>query len=348
MFLHYFLFIAFFLINHFVYCDGICAKDFVRYLPSDFEKEWVQNIESVQNVICDTIIEKQHLPYFRTWLNGMDEMKSLYVPGTCNSQRKAIENNGTSVYSFMQYKYNCVDPTHTLHNTLVAEAIEPLVGYLRDPRPICRKIARQSFAPVNAQYDLASKNYLLLKDRYCDVNEIPNVPLPRLIIVDMGSTTYLHSKSGPSQQYFVDTYKNAGFTKLERLLAWEAIRYKPNVFDQVPKEVLPHYQFFNHPCSGVKDDRMNPLRWVKEIAKPDDFVVVKLDVDVKDVEIPIVEQILEDEELIGLIDEFFWEHHSTIEELAWAWKDAAMGSMAEGYSYFRKLREKGIRSHCWV
>jgi hypothetical protein len=37
-----------------------------------------------------------------------------------------------------------------------------------------------------------------------------------------------------------------------------------------------------------------------------------------------------------------------VKEFQWAWKEQVRGSMADGYKFFRRMRELGIRAHSWI
>ncbi len=112
---------------------------------------------------------------------------------------------------------------------------------------------------------------------------------------------------------------------------------------------MPNYQFFNVPVTAEIGSRYNPLTLLKAIAQPQDFVVVKLDIDQPTIEFALIDQILNDTSVSRLIDEFFFEHHSTAKELSGAWRGVAVrGDMAAGHRLFRQLRDRGIRAHSWV
>jgi hypothetical protein len=226
---------------------------------------------------------------------------------------------------------------------------------------VCAKKGKKS--PVK----LEDKSYIMFSNLHCSaplsssptsegveggggVSDKRGLKPPRLIIADLGSTTFLYSLSGPSQSYLYEKYTSFGYTNLERFLAWEAKSYPKTqgYFDQVPVEVMPHYQFYNVKIDAKKGSRYNPLTHIKGIAKPRDFVSLKLDVDNSDIEFGLIEQIISDPRVYGLIDEFFFEHHSNVKEFQWAWKEQVRGSMADGYKFFRKMRELGIRAHSWI
>lgn len=324
-----------------------CEKRFVRYVPSPFEEYWLSNAGGFEANVCSHIMEPDQLDKFKVWLHTTDAI-AREERGTCGPIRKELESNpNLEVFSYLEYQYECAHAAHPLHGTTIKETIEPLAGYLREPRPLCRRMYIEG-GVSGAVKTLDNKDFIVYKSRRCSEE---NTPVPRLIIVDIGATQYDFSLSGPSQKYFYELYRDNGFTVLERLLGWEAKSYNAErMFDKVPAEVLPHYQFFNRKCSGVEGDKHNPMTFIKAIARPEDFVLVKLDVDQRDVEWPIVHQILNDTSLSSLIDEFMWEHHSTVPDLKWAWAkgNAIQGSLADGYNVFRKMREIGIRAHSWI
>jgi hypothetical protein len=51
---------------------------------------------------------------------------------------------------------------------------------------------------------------------------------------------------------------------------------------------------------------------LKRIAKPEDYVVFKLDIDNSKIEAMFVEQLLASPELLALVDDFFFEHHVNV------------------------------------
>jgi len=53
---------------------------------------------------------------------------------------------------------------------------------------------------------------------------------------------------------------------------------------------------------------------------------------------------------LNLIDEFVWEHHVDNYLMAHHWRSSQdmNKSIADSYSYFLKLRHKGVRAHSWI
>ena len=295
-----------------------CNKIFKKYYPSPFEEDWVSNIIEYQENICMLTTRKKHRDKFKKWLDLSDAIEQENSNNeVCGSVRQQVEQDN-DIFSMMEYQYVCPKTKHPLNGQHVNESIEPLVGFLRDPRPVCLK--------KKTTVKLEDKNFILFSNLKCNKGAITrarSVKPPRLIILDLGSTTFMYSLSGPSQSYLYNKYTSFGYTNLERFLAWEARPYPKTqgYFDQVPVEVMPHYQFFNVKINAEKGGRYNPLTLLKAIAKPRDFVSLKLDVDNSDIEFDLIDQIVNDTEVSGLIDEFFFEHHSNVKEFQWAWKE---------------------------
>mmetsp|Transcript_48529 Transcript_48529/g.155234 ORF Transcript_48529/g.155234 Transcript_48529/m.155234 type:complete len:106 (-) Transcript_48529:188-505(-) len=105
---------------------------------------------------------------------------------------------------------------------------------------------------------------------------------------------------------------------------------------------------------------MNPLNVMRAVALQGDFVVMKLDIDMNEVEKLLVFQILQSLDLQGLIDEFIWEHHVHRHPLEKAWKGSTgphesppsdpyrSATLEDSYQLFLALRKTGIRAHSWV
>ena len=83
---------------------------------------------------------------------------------------------------------------------------------------------------------------------------------------------------------------------------------------------------------------------IKEHFLPEDFVVVKLDIDTASVELPLTDQLLNDPQLHTLVDQFYFEYHVQQKELGWPY-DA---SIYDAMHLLTLLREKGIAAHYWV
>jgi hypothetical protein len=111
----------------------------------------------------------------------------------------------------------------------------------------------------------------------------------------------------------------------------------------------------NIPASLNHNDSGSILRAIKQVAREQDFVSFKLDIDTPEIEIPIFLDILRTDDYAGLIDEFFFELHFRCEFLMFCgWRDQ-MPAEVDGFKMersnvmkaFQTLRYKGIRAHFW-
>lgn len=109
-------------------------------------------------------------------------------------------------------------------------------------------------------------------------------------------------------------------------------------------------QYFNYPASASAGDPSSPISILKRIAQPADFVVFKLDIDNGDVEGKILEQLLQDEDALKLVDEFFFEYHVCFDPMLGHWIGTfnPNKTLSDSYALFYSLRKKGLRAHSWV
>ncbi|PNW76504.1 hypothetical protein CHLRE_11g467646v5 [Chlamydomonas reinhardtii] len=131
---------------------------------------------------------------------------------------------------------------------------------------------------------------------------------------------------------------------------WEVTKYNPaKLFDEVPDEAFHAYQYFNIPANLEPGNKKNPLEILRKIAHPDDFVLVKLDIDNSSLENAYIAQLLADPALLSLVDEMFFEHHVNFEPLWRNWGSSADKNLflADSYKLFFSFRQKGVRFHGW-
>ena len=112
----------------------------------------------------------------------------------------------------------------------------------------------------------------------------------------------------------------------------------------------------NIPASLERNVSGSILRTIKQVAREQDFVSFKLDIDTPEIEIPIFLDILERDEYSKYIDEFFFELHFRCEFMLFCgWMDHNMPEEVNGFKLersnvlkaFQRLRYKGIRAHIW-
>ena len=76
------------------------------------------------------------------------------------------------------------------------------------------------------------------------------------------------------------------------------------------------YDRYNIPASADEKSHDNPWNFIRKVAKPEDYVVVKLDIDHTPIEEKFIAQLRASSDLQNLIDEFYFEHHVNVSLLS--------------------------------
>jgi hypothetical protein len=118
------------------------------------------------------------------------------------------------------------------------------------------------------------------------------------------------------------------------------------VFARVPEELMDSFHWINVGVDTEPGSKLNPFTTVKKY-DPDDLVVVKLDIDTPHLEYMLVHQLMGDQELLELVDVFYFEDHKLQQELMEYWMSSANGSIGESLELMGTLRVKGVSSHYW-
>ena len=144
-------------------------------------------------------------------------------------------------------------------------------------------------------------------------------------------------------------YHKFGF-RFDHIYGLEAQYTDPTIVyqEQLPPEYLPSYHWINAPVSKGLEDNLNPLHSILRHYHEDDFVVVKLDIDTASLELPLAKQLLTDQSLAGLVDQFYFEHHVHMKEMMWIWRSAMDGTLEDTFRLFHGLRQAGVPAHFWV
>jgi len=170
----------------------------------------------------------------------------------------------------------------------------------------------------------------------------------RTIFVDMGASLQYHSTGEQPAVYLTTLYRHFGIP-FDHIYAYERTPTPPEkVFDKLPDDMRAAYHWINVGVSPDPHSNQNPWKMLRKAFTKDDFIVVKLDIDTSAVEIPLVVQLLESPDLHELVDQFYFEHHVNMEELAPDWKQSRNGSIYESLHLFHELRKRGIAAHSWV
>lgn len=239
-------------------------------------------------------------------------------------------SSNDSVFSWFTYRNTCTQEH-------LAIWIEPLAGPGRHPY-IC-----QTIYPY-----VMDKSYL-----YIDQAEAHLLyPRSRVYYFDLGASLWNSGSGGASQSWIYEYYKDRGIV-FDHIFAWEAETIDPQlVWEQIPPEVRQKYHWFNVRAVPDVPGPENPLEMLKSIATPDDFVVLKIDIDgPQEVEEAFIQQILREPALSSLIDDMYYEHHINVEPMTsccWAGMKGSMWTLHHSYDRFIPLRSRGVRIHSWV
>jgi hypothetical protein len=166
---------------------------------------------------------------------------------------------------------------------------------------------------------------------------------------DLGASLYNSGSGGSSQDWFVETYEQRGI-RWDGIFAWEVAQQDPaTVWSRIPAHLKPIYHWYNIPTHPDPAHPDNALGYILRVARPEDFVVLKLDIDNTPVAEALMDQILASPELRGLIDELFFEHHVNTPPMHRYWGTAASPRMlTDTYRIFSTLRSDGVIAHSWV
>jgi len=177
------------------------------------------------------------------------------------------------------------------------------------------------------------------------------------IHMDLGSSYFggwTLDAQAASGHWFYDHYHARG-QKFTRFIAVEVETLNDTTaYKQLPEDLVGIYTLMNIPLT-MGEDNLNAIEMIKRVVKPEDFFVLKLDIDSAPIEEPMVRNLLADDPENGgasaLIDELMFEHHVNYWPLNKSWRipsnSTEDGDLITSYNLFRNLRKKGIRSHSW-
>jgi hypothetical protein len=170
----------------------------------------------------------------------------------------------------------------------------------------------------------------------------------RTVFVDMGASLDFHGDKASPAMTLIKLYAQFGMP-FDHIYAYEVTPTEPDkVFRLLPDEMQAAYHWINVPVDPDPDGSRNPLRMLLENYGPEDLIVVKLDIDTPSVEMPMVEQLLNNPRLHVLVDQFYFEHHVHMAEMERSWGKKVNGSVHDSLTLFHALREKGVAAHHWV
>jgi hypothetical protein len=109
----------------------------------------------------------------------------------------------------------------------------------------------------------------------------------------------------------------------------------------------PVYHWYNTPVNPAFNHSDNALEYIAKVAKPEDWVVLKIDIDNSPVEMELLERILHDTQISSLIDELYFEHHVNVGPMLPYWGRNPL-KLSDTYLLFHRLRNLGVFAHSWV
>ncbi|CAF1443895.1 unnamed protein product [Rotaria sordida] len=363
--------------------DSICQWYFLNYTPSSWENIWFTNIEEFQNNVCGRIADAQNLNKTVLAVERLMELQKFGRNRTQSDKQHADELLSKMFYR--QECINPLTKV-LFQEVEVSQVIEPLIGLLRDPLTICNRInslpasdyegaelqsKRFFLLSVAAPFYIhsSSQNHKDILQNNIQSNKHNTDLLPWMyqrsklnlldmksdidtrngqnILIDLGSSYFGHwggDASAAAGRWFYEHYKRFGI-KFDRIIAYEHSPLDPKTaWDQLPDDVFSAYTLINVGCTT--SGKFNPWVMLKTLAKPQDHVVIKLDIDTPAIEVPLMNQLLSDSSINSLVDEVFFEHHITVNEMVQYW-GRPPGRLKDSYILFTKLRQLGIRMHSW-
>ncbi|KAG5189554.1 hypothetical protein JKP88DRAFT_176775, partial [Tribonema minus] len=309
-----------------------------RYEPSEWEQEWSNHVSEWSDPgtgkrLCAKMKEREE--YVAAWDKGVAQAQA----DGCGALDTRLRDQ--AVFSRYVYKNTCTEEE-------ASTVIEPLAGLTRHPRANC--FDRQHL--VDRGYLLLGRTSDRCRTRMAEpaaLSMVRAVEDQRVLLFDMGASLYSDGKGGSSQQWFVDTLKKHGVHRLE-YWGWEAEALDTvEVWkQQVPDDLKPFYHWINVPANPDPKSGDNPWNFIKAVARMEDHVFVKLDIDNSPIELAFIEQLQRDPELRLLIDEMFFEHHVNVEAMYKSWKtQGETQRLSDTYKMIGGFRRQGLRFHSW-
>lgn len=272
-------------------------KVFMQYESSPWEQEWIENIAAWRDLECQTMGEPRHLERAK-WAVYKAQLKNRF---NVTNNLPATAFRDEEIFSKMIYHCNG-------HKTL--EYIEPLVGILRDPLTMCPNIKSVAGYFQNGESWVQAKRYQLYEPAatvdtplsHCEENL---QVCSRRLLFDLGASTYHgwgSDRSAIGSKWFVQYFARFN-TSFDHIYAFEFTPRPPSqIFRDLPIDILARYSYYNLGVSAEIGDVWNVWTFIKEIARPEDYIIVKLDIDSPNIEGNFITQLINDTDLLGLVD----------------------------------------------
>lgn len=313
--------------------DG-CHTSFLEYVPSPLETLWHDKLSTRFEMAALVTNATAAAPYCEIIKSQKSQVASILRMAPKLSTSVEFD---PAVFSRFHHVKSCSSYTRN-----ITSFIEPLFGFLRDPRAACEKLFGDyddSIQPWHARAFMLGRDFIVM-------DSFPAAR--RQLFVDLGASSYTQGPGGSSQQFFFEGYEKRGVF-FDKYTMWEVGVQEPvKLLQQVPDRFFYAYQYFNTPAIADPTSDKNPVNMVRRGASVDDFVGFKLDIDNEGLERKFVEQLFGASTardggggvgggggrgIAHLIKEFYWEQHE--------------GSLRFQYDELFRMRQMGVRAHTW-
>jgi len=350
------------------------------YIPSSYELDQMKTAAAIDNLNDGKAAREKFIEFITSEVQLNNSF--LWLTRVMERQRNPYETPTTEQMEIDVKYLSRFNRSLTCDGDVVeswVDWIEPISVHCRNPYSLLTCLHKYNRNPplINV-HDLRSKypkyflgmlnvtgeqniDYVLVhtphpfnefkkrKRHTSQIDTVKHFSSSKSILLDAGTSSYSSSLVWLNCIYM---QHNISF---DRIFGWESSPLEPTAFwDEVPKQIRAKYHFYNAPMSSNITHGNSPLRIIKQLAKSEDFVSFKLDIDSPLVEVPTVLQLLENPTLSALVDEFFFELHFQCGIMAgcgWGKTpgvvDGLNMSRTSAMELFRDLRKLGIRSHFW-
>ena len=301
-------------------CDTVHT---LLYMPSDWERAWAAQADTLfqANRLCARMQEEGNKS--ATWLHQVQE----HLPGA----GKGYNTPPTSaIFSY----FDRVCTTASGQQVPIRQYVEPLVGHMRHPYGL-----PECVPSGQTRVDVQSRDYILFGG--ASASTLARLYPGRKYLFDAGTRNY-----ASSLDYLFNTYAAMGI-QFDQIFAWEMKPFNHiEYWAGVPDDAVPRLHLYNTPVNATPGSKMNPLRIIRQLYRPGDLIVFKLDIDDDLVETSLVDQIAADSDLESMISEMFFEKHYHAKEMESYFKVPATKYPA-ALNKLAQLRRLGLHIHYW-
>jgi hypothetical protein len=322
------------------------------YYPSALEAQWTANIVEWDADLCTLLASSEQRAAVALLLEIFDSQERFAASSPEHAELlRHAESEGILSLLLVEFADGS-------KRTIL---LEPLVGMLRDPRTGCPEGKRHMWGiegpPLSGASQVEKKMWHLVAPPALGSGSVrrnsSGIEGARAVLFDIGASSWSGVRGNNAVEalgarWLAGAYAAIGVV-FEDIYSWEASEIPPRkFFTGATLEELGKIHFMNWPVASAAEDELNPWSLLRRIASPDDFVVVKLDIDTPIVEGELLRQLMEDPGLPALVDVFYFEHHVRIHDFEWMWgADHFSSTLNASYTIFAKLRGLRICAHSW-